>query len=148
MAPGNEKRRKVAESCKVCRAKKTRCDGQRPVCSPCVAKGVACEYNDATVPISTSTLSDFEARLRKLEQQTLAIPTQGLARTSVSNYLGRYIILPCRIASLWANYSSLGQSLLASRRLTKVTLILTPVARIQRPSCHSQTSRRRSSSGT
>ena len=63
------KRRKVAESCKVCRAKKTRCDGQRPVCSPCITKDISCEYDDATVPVAASTLSDIEARLRKLEGQ-------------------------------------------------------------------------------
>lgn len=78
MAPHNEhghqpsKRRKVRESCKICRAKKTRCDGQRPVCSPCVAKGAACEYDDMTVPVSSNTLAEIEARLRHLERQSTA----------------------------------------------------------------------------
>lgn len=64
----SKKRRKVAESCKVCRAKKTRCDGQRPVCSPCLTKAVACEYNDATLPVSVAVLTDIQARLQELEQ--------------------------------------------------------------------------------
>ena len=63
------KRRKVAESCKVCRAKKTRCDGLRPKCGPCLSRGAACEYNDTTIPISENALSDLETRLRRLEQQ-------------------------------------------------------------------------------
>lgn len=68
------KRRKIAESCKVCRAKKSRCDGQRPFCSPCIAKSLACEYDErvATAPVTASTLLDIEARLRKLEQQAAA----------------------------------------------------------------------------
>ncbi|KFG78220.1 putative transcriptional regulatory protein [Metarhizium anisopliae] len=87
MAPDNEhghqpsKRRKVRESCKICRAKKTRCDGQRPVCSPCVAKGAACEYDDMTVPVSSNTLADIEARLRQLERQSTA-PWQSPRNTA------------------------------------------------------------------
>lgn len=64
------KRRRVSESCKGCRAKKTRCDGTRPQCSACLSKNLTCEYNDATVPISTNTLSDIETRLQRLERQT------------------------------------------------------------------------------
>lgn len=97
MASGGEephphKRRKVAESCKVCRTKKTRCDGQRPSCSPCVSKGIACEYSDATVPVSTSILSDIEARLRKLERQATATPAQSPAPNLVSNALSMYAV--------------------------------------------------------
>ncbi|KAI0436893.1 putative transcriptional regulatory protein [Xylaria telfairii] len=63
------KRRKVAESCKLCRAKKTRCDGQHPACSSCITKGLQCEYNPTTVPVSNDILNGIESRLRKLEQQ-------------------------------------------------------------------------------
>ncbi|KAI1329218.1 putative transcriptional regulatory protein [Xylariaceae sp. FL0255] len=66
------KRRKVAESCKRCRTKKQRCEGERPSCSSCIAKGLSCEYNDATVPVPTSTLAALEARLQQLEQQVQA----------------------------------------------------------------------------
>ncbi|KAI0972152.1 putative transcriptional regulatory protein [Xylaria arbuscula] len=64
-----QKRRKVAESCKLCRTKKTRCDGQHPSCTSCTAKGQKCEYNPATVPVSYDTLESIESRLKKLEQQ-------------------------------------------------------------------------------
>ncbi|KAI1146861.1 putative transcriptional regulatory protein [Nemania diffusa] len=63
------KRRKVAESCRPCRAKKTRCDGAHPICSSCSAKNLRCEYNAATVPVSNDILEGIESRLRKLEQQ-------------------------------------------------------------------------------
>ncbi|KAH8658157.1 fungal-specific transcription factor domain-containing protein [Xylariales sp. PMI_506] len=68
------KRRKVAESCILCRAKKTRCDGQRPFCTPCRTKGLACEYSDLTVPVSVNALSAIETRLRRLEEQATATP--------------------------------------------------------------------------
>ncbi|KAI0813192.1 putative transcriptional regulatory protein [Xylaria sp. FL0064] len=84
MTPGSvgsdqaPKRRKVAESCKLCRAKKTRCDGQHPACSSCTAKGLKCEYNTATVPVSISTLESIELRLQKLERQVTNSPTPKL----------------------------------------------------------------------
>ncbi|KAI0190618.1 putative transcriptional regulatory protein [Xylaria flabelliformis] len=71
------KRRKVAESCKLCRAKKTRCDGQHPACSSCAAKGLECEYNAATVPVSNVVLEGIESRLRKLEEQVSSPPAHG-----------------------------------------------------------------------
>ncbi|KAI0452044.1 putative transcriptional regulatory protein [Xylaria acuta] len=58
------KRRKVAESCKPCRAKKTRRDGQHPACSSCTAKGIECEYNVATVPVSNGILKGIESPRR------------------------------------------------------------------------------------
>lgn len=97
MTPGQEdspqralKRRKVAESCKVCRAKKTRCDGRRPECSSCMAKGAVCEYNDATVPISAATLASIEARLRKLEDQVNSTKADAPGRRlDTSAHIGR-----------------------------------------------------------
>lgn len=64
------KRRKVIVACKVCRAKKSRCDGKRPACSSCDNRGVACEYDDVAVPLPTiSSLSELEARVARLESQ-------------------------------------------------------------------------------
>jgi hypothetical protein len=77
-SPPKPKRRKVAESCKLCRAKKTRCDGLRPVCSPCTEKAARCEYSDAAVPVSVSTLLDIESRLKKLEEQVASSSTHSL----------------------------------------------------------------------
>ncbi|KAI1742768.1 putative transcriptional regulatory protein [Xylaria scruposa] len=74
------KRRKVAESCKLCRAKKTRCDGQHPACSSCTAKGLECEYNAATVPVSNVVLEGIESRLQKLERQVNSPPTHITGR--------------------------------------------------------------------
>jgi hypothetical protein len=83
------KRRKVAESCKVCRAKKTKCDGRRPDCSPCTAKDIACEYNDPTVPVSAGSLADIEKRLQKLEQQATVTRVDYPPHTGGSEYPSR-----------------------------------------------------------
>ena len=64
------KRRKVTESCKLCRAKKTRCDGHRPTCAPCREKQVPCEYNDATTVVSAGAIENILARLQRLEEQS------------------------------------------------------------------------------
>ncbi|KAI8632439.1 putative transcriptional regulatory protein [Xylariaceae sp. FL1651] len=98
MAPGDgeshqkPKRRKVIESCKVCRAKKTRCDGQRPVCSSCTARGVSCGYNEVAVPVAASTLLDIESRLRKLEQQAINTTAYAVDRNcqDISNESTRH----------------------------------------------------------
>ncbi|KAK2130732.1 putative transcriptional regulatory protein [Fusarium oxysporum II5] len=68
------KRSRISESCKLCRSKKTRCDGQRPTCSPCLQKNAACEYNERDVPISSDILAKIahlEARIRILESQSI-----------------------------------------------------------------------------
>lgn len=81
MSPPLSKRRKVTESCELCRTKKTRCDGLHPHCSPCVKKGVKCQYNEPSVPVSLRVLSDIDARLQRLEQGADAkaahTPAQG-----------------------------------------------------------------------
>ncbi|KAL5625776.1 hypothetical protein FOBRF1_000119 [Fusarium oxysporum] len=68
------KRSRISESCKLCRSKKTRCDGQRPTCSPCLQKNAACEYNERDVPISSDILAKIahlEARIQILEGQSI-----------------------------------------------------------------------------
>jgi hypothetical protein len=36
---------KVVSACKACKLKKTKCDGDRPECGPCISKGRNCEYS-------------------------------------------------------------------------------------------------------
>lgn len=48
------KRLKISIACNVCKAKKTKCDGARPVCGPCVKRrqsSQACIYGEAA-PVS------------------------------------------------------------------------------------------------
>ncbi|KAI0130158.1 hypothetical protein BJ170DRAFT_303366 [Xylariales sp. AK1849] len=48
--PFKRKRIGTQLACNNCRAKKTRCDGVRPVCGPCARRGVSCAYNDKKEP--------------------------------------------------------------------------------------------------
>ena len=47
--PGGEqqhsKRRRIGYACDVCRAKKNRCDGERPTCGPCQSRRIECLYS-------------------------------------------------------------------------------------------------------
>ncbi|KAF4548231.1 Nitrogen assimilation transcription factor nit-4-like protein [Elsinoe fawcettii] len=39
------KRAQISVACEVCRRRKAKCDGQRPDCSPCRARGLDCRYS-------------------------------------------------------------------------------------------------------
>ncbi|GKU22388.1 unnamed protein product [Fusarium langsethiae] len=81
------KRSRISESCKLCRSKKTRCDGQRPTCSPCLSKNAPCEYNEPDVPISSDILAKIarlDERVRKLEGESVARQSQVTATAFLS----------------------------------------------------------------
>ena len=40
-------RRRALQACQICRARKTKCDNERPSCGSCDALGVECNYNEA-----------------------------------------------------------------------------------------------------
>jgi len=40
-------RRRALQACQICRARKTKCDNERPTCGSCEALGVECSYNEA-----------------------------------------------------------------------------------------------------
>ena len=39
------KRQRIGYACDVCRAKKNRCDGERPTCGPCLTRSLPCVYS-------------------------------------------------------------------------------------------------------
>ncbi|KAF6832159.1 transcriptional regulatory protein [Colletotrichum musicola] len=64
------KRRKTQLACNPCRARKSGCDGARPVCSACRSKGLQqqCAYQESVLRTSsTPTLSELHQRLQRLE---------------------------------------------------------------------------------
>ncbi|KAK3899897.1 activator of stress genes 1 [Staphylotrichum tortipilum] len=74
--PG-QRRRKARLACNPCRARKTGCDGRKPVCSACSLRGWEdkCGYPDSVMqPSAALTLVDLDRRLHKLESETRAEP--------------------------------------------------------------------------
>jgi hypothetical protein len=41
----HSKRQRIGYACDVCRAKKHRCDGERPTCGPCLGRSLQCVYS-------------------------------------------------------------------------------------------------------
>ncbi|KAH6983963.1 fungal-specific transcription factor domain-containing protein [Ilyonectria destructans] len=63
------KRRKIQLACNSCRMRKTRCDGRRPVCSPCEKRGSGdeCLYEESTLH-TRKHIQALESRLEQLER--------------------------------------------------------------------------------
>ncbi|CAN6674908.1 hypothetical protein TRVA0_071S00320 [Trichomonascus vanleenenianus] len=66
MAPYNKNRSKVA--CKVCRARKTRCDGAQPKCSFCRENGCVCKYETPQGPTMESNIENILTKIRAIEK--------------------------------------------------------------------------------
>jgi hypothetical protein len=55
-------RRRALQACQICRARKTKCDNERPSCGSCDALGVECSYNEA--PASKYCPRSDDAKLK------------------------------------------------------------------------------------
>ncbi|KXH56079.1 hypothetical protein CSAL01_07445 [Colletotrichum salicis] len=65
------KRRKTQLACNPCRARKSGCDGARPVCSSCASKAwqQRCTYQESVLHASsTPSISQLSKRLKRLEE--------------------------------------------------------------------------------
>ncbi|KAI1365815.1 hypothetical protein F5Y08DRAFT_302757 [Xylaria arbuscula] len=66
-------KRRVELACTVCRAKKSRCDGQRPSCSTCARGGLSCTYEKpGDTRSQASTTTRRQLGLRSLDSSTTA----------------------------------------------------------------------------
>ncbi|KAK3985203.1 activator of stress genes 1 [Cladorrhinum sp. PSN332] len=68
-----QRRRKVRLACTLCRARKTGCDGRKPVCTACSLRGWddKCGYQDSVIQSSAAlTLVDLDRRLQRLENES------------------------------------------------------------------------------
>ncbi|KAG7071143.1 transcriptional regulatory protein [Colletotrichum scovillei] len=75
------KRRKTQLACNPCRARKSGCDGARPVCSSCTSKGwqQRCTYQESVLHASsTPSISQLSKRLERLEELPAAQARDGL----------------------------------------------------------------------
>lgn len=64
--------RRISLACSTCRARKVKCDGQRPACQTCTKNNVTCIFNetsDQRKPYSKSYVKTLEARITSLEAE-------------------------------------------------------------------------------
>ncbi|KAE8167573.1 fungal-specific transcription factor domain-containing protein [Aspergillus tamarii] len=61
-----------AKACTTCRRKKTKCDGRRPICSPCKAFNLPCAFQDVlrhSSRTSRAYVEELEKRVQDMEMQ-------------------------------------------------------------------------------
>jgi len=66
---GGGPRRKLAVACDACRQRKQKCDGQRPICTPCKSRKTECSYE--TQPDETR-YSAIKRKTENLEKESQA----------------------------------------------------------------------------
>ncbi|KAK7211504.1 hypothetical protein V2G26_018682 [Clonostachys chloroleuca] len=90
----SRKRKRIPIACGSCRARKSRCDGQRPKCSACASQDLECVYasiagDNAQVPkifldLVESRLASVESDLHELKSQFAAMNTNGIPRQELN----------------------------------------------------------------
>ncbi|KAF5528159.1 Sorbicillinoid biosynthetic cluster transcription factor sor3 [Colletotrichum aenigma] len=96
------KRRKTQLACNPCRARKSGCDGTRPVCTACQKKGMQqqCTYQESVLHTSSRpTISELQKRLERLEGSPLpqtSVPLSGSPPLPDSGASGVSGIAPAR----------------------------------------------------
>lgn len=79
-----KKRQRVAQACELCRKKKTKCDGARPICKNCTQGNHECVYAHVEKPPPSantqrkSSVKRLESRLWRVEQLLEALAPQDL----------------------------------------------------------------------
>ncbi|KAI1813727.1 hypothetical protein GGS20DRAFT_586237 [Poronia punctata] len=64
--PSRAKRDTVTLACQKCRARKVKCDGERPICAACRTRNLQCEYRDSP---DATTRADLQRRFVELEKK-------------------------------------------------------------------------------
>ncbi|PYH68881.1 uncharacterized protein BO88DRAFT_389218 [Aspergillus vadensis CBS 113365] len=69
-----------AKACNTCRRKKVKCDGKRPICSPCHAFQLSCGYQDVMdrrKRESRTYVEQLEKRIEKMQEQLESLTRSG-----------------------------------------------------------------------
>ncbi|PYH35866.1 uncharacterized protein BO87DRAFT_433727 [Aspergillus neoniger CBS 115656] len=69
-----------AKACNTCRRKKVKCDGKRPICSPCHAFNLSCGYQDVMdrrKRESRTYVERLEKRIEKMQEQLESLTSSG-----------------------------------------------------------------------
>jgi Fungal Zn(2)-Cys(6) binuclear cluster domain len=78
-------RRRAENACVVCRARKTRCDNQRPVCGFCAATGGECQYADSDPARFDRASLAILQRLSELESRLVSHIDESLKEPQVNS---------------------------------------------------------------
>lgn len=83
--------RRISLACSTCRARKVKCDGERPACRSCIKNNVTCVFNetsDQRKPYSKSYVKTLEARITALEAEVSKHKVSNEQRFQLSNDIG------------------------------------------------------------
>lgn len=85
----SRKRGRVDVACVQCRSRKTRCDGQQPVCGRCTQRGLPCEFvkKFTRARVSAEYVKGLEHKLAQLENGAITGNNSNVADTAVSQQL-------------------------------------------------------------
>lgn len=62
-----DKATRISHACELCREKRARCNGERPICQRCVKLGVECHYGLAKNDKRRKEVEDLKLRIREYE---------------------------------------------------------------------------------
>ncbi|CAL5868126.1 uncharacterized protein PFLUO_LOCUS2350 [Penicillium psychrofluorescens] len=74
------KRKRTTLACDACRARRTKCDSQRPACHYCQTRGLACVYQEPVVEPPSRVEEELNAVNKRLDQLiSLMLPAQPVS---------------------------------------------------------------------
>ncbi|OBT95519.1 hypothetical protein VE01_05251 [Pseudogymnoascus verrucosus] len=103
------KRLRVPVACFSCRALKTKCDGNKPVCSTCSSNGGDCQYSSSGISTSSAVVMVNQQYLHSLEER-LAKLERGTTRESVGDHTTVYSELSVMLPTPSSRSMSLSNS--------------------------------------
>ncbi|EMD84689.1 hypothetical protein COCC4DRAFT_155428 [Bipolaris maydis ATCC 48331] len=81
------KKIRTSTACEACRAKKKKCDGNRPKCASCIMRAIDCYYGETESRVATQRYS--ELRMRKTTYEELIDLLRTLPSDDATKLLGR-----------------------------------------------------------
>lgn len=76
----------AAQACETCRARKSKCDEQRPKCSLCKRLNVECRYREPQPTKKDKSIEQMMTQLNRMEQKLNAIGTVVNPRSQLFDF--------------------------------------------------------------
>lgn len=111
-------RRRPRNSCDVCKNKKTKCDGTRPICNTCRDKNRQCFYSDGSVDITNQPKPSVPQPARQAEPERPPPPSQAdiERETEVEKLRKELEAAKSQIAALQAEKETVAKSVTPPQR--------------------------------